>query len=466
MPFAPRPVRESEMSSSFFCLRLPKLLCAAIPIAACGGPSAGAYRDQLRAYDTAALEPAADAGDNLFAGSAELGLEDVVSATLERSPTIRAAQKGWRAAIARHPQAVSLDDPSVSYTFAPLSIGSSEVNYGQVVEISQPLPFPGKRRLRGQVALAEADAARHDAAAVKLRIAQMAAHLYYELYATTRAIEITSEFERELEAHREMLTAHLAAGHAWQDDALKVEVDLGETTQRRIDLEAQRDIASAQLNELLHRDPALPFPLLPESLPTPPPIEETVAQLTELAASSRPEVRAASARVIGGAAGVASAKREFYPDFRIVGRYSSMWPQLEHELMAGLAMTIPLWRGRRHAAVAEAEATREQAKSGVAEATLAVKSEVARAYRAHAAALDVLGKIENDIMPAARDRAAAIRVGLDSGRTTFIEVLRADHDLLSATLRYQLALANAHTRRADLDIAVGRLNLATRGERS
>ena len=57
---------------------------------------------------------------------------------------------------------------------APLSIGSSEVNDATRFELSQKLPFFGKRRLRGEAALGEAEAAAHDFAAVRLRLAAMA----------------------------------------------------------------------------------------------------------------------------------------------------------------------------------------------------------------------------------------------------------------------------------------------------
>ena len=442
----------------------PAALAAIAGLSACG--SSSRYRDALGDYEQAApkAEPVDD-GRELFAGQNTLTAGAVVDATLERNPSIEAARAGWRAALARYPQATSFDDPTLSYTLAPLSIASDVVDFGHSIELSQPLPWPGKRRLRGEVALAEAEAARQDYEAVRLRLAAMAASFYYDLWAVERAVAIYREFERELEAHRKTLVAHLAAGHAWQEEALKVEVDLGETVQARIDLEGEREIIAAQLNELLHRRPDLPLPPLPESLEPPGDLDRSAGQLQDLALELRPELDAAAARREVESARIAVARRELYPDFRVMGQYNSMWPELEHELMVGVGINLPIWRGRRHAAVDEATARRDRATAEISATRARIRAEVQRAVEAHEAAVAVLAKVREDIVPAARSRVKAIRVGLESGRTSFIEVLRADHDLLAANLRLERATAAVWRRRVALEQAIGRLGRAEGGAR-
>lgn len=424
--------------------------------AACG-PSSSGYGDQLASYRRAQPPAATDDGRGLFGDADVLEVEPLLDAVLARNPNIARARAGWRGALARFPQATTFDDPTLSYSLAPLSIGSDAVHFGQTIELSQPLPYPGKRRLRGHVVLAEAEAAREDYEAVRLRVAQMAALLYYELYATDRALAINAEYRTELEQHRTTLTAHLAAGHAWQDDAHKIDVDLGEVRKARVDLEAERDVIVAQLNELLHRSPELPLPPPPSSLPMPEAPGASAEELRARAVRQRPEMRAAAARLDGAAARAAVADRDFYPDLRVMGRYSSMWATIEHEIMVGVAVTIPLWRGARHAAVEQADASRAGAVFASRATEDRIRTEVERAHRGYTAALAVAETYRDEILPSARARVQAIRGGLDSGRVAFIEVLRADHDLLSATLRYERALADAYRRRADLDAATGKL---------
>src|ERR671936_68628 len=67
----------------------------------------------------------------------------------------------WRAAQARYPQVTALDDPMFAATVGPGTIAPDDpgINFAWRVEVSQKLPYPGKLRLRGESALAEASAA-------------------------------------------------------------------------------------------------------------------------------------------------------------------------------------------------------------------------------------------------------------------------------------------------------------------
>jgi outer membrane protein TolC len=142
-----------------------------------------------------------------------------------------------------------------------------------------------------------------------------------------------------------------------------------------------------------------------------------------------------------------------------------MWPELEHEVMVGVGVTLPIFRGRRRAAVAEAAYNRDRATADIAAVSARIRAEVERARRAHEASLAVLKTVNSEIVPAAESRVRAIRVGLESNRTTFIEVLRADHDLLSARLRFEMALAAAYRRRVALELALGRIGELPGGPR-
>ena len=128
--------------------------------------------------------------EGIFAHVTTLGRPALLRAVLERNPTVRSAQQAWRAALARYPQVVSLDDPTLGYGVAPWSFGSSSTNDAYKIDLSQKLPFPGKLALRGQAALAEAEAAQRDFEAVRLRLATIASLLYDDYYFLARSIEI------------------------------------------------------------------------------------------------------------------------------------------------------------------------------------------------------------------------------------------------------------------------------------
>ena len=112
------------------------------------------YDRELAIRDTARMATATD----LFPRNSPLEREDLVAAVLARNPSLETARQGWRAALARYPQAKALEDPMLTYELAPASIASDDVRFGQSFKLSQNLPLPGKRGLRGAVAVAEAEA--------------------------------------------------------------------------------------------------------------------------------------------------------------------------------------------------------------------------------------------------------------------------------------------------------------------
>ena len=133
------------------------------------------YREQVTSWGVDTTLPAPQ--ESPFSTAAVLDRTELVQEVLQRNPTLRAARHAWRAALERYPQVTSLDDPILGLGAAPRSFGSSKVDDAPKFDLSQKLPFPGKLMLRGEVALAKADAAAHDYEAVRLHLATMASVL-------------------------------------------------------------------------------------------------------------------------------------------------------------------------------------------------------------------------------------------------------------------------------------------------
>ena len=120
---------------------------------ACGLLLCLMVRPTPAAADQQPIQPA-------FTGAAELSLEQLEQEVLARNPSLTQMVAAWEAASARLPQVTSLEDPMLGTMFAPGSVNSRNVEPGWRVEVSQKYPFPGKLRLRGQAAQAEAERCR------------------------------------------------------------------------------------------------------------------------------------------------------------------------------------------------------------------------------------------------------------------------------------------------------------------
>jgi len=421
--------------------------------------AAPSYRSQSEAWHRASDRDSisSSSGDDLFEESRALEREALVRLVLERNPSIQAARYAWRAALERYPQVVALDDPMAAIGVAPRSIGSNAVDDAPKFDLSQKLPFPGKLRLRGEAALAESEVAAHDYEAARLRLATMASLLFDDLYVAARSLEINREHVALLEEFQRIAAARYEAGEASQQDPIQAEVQLAHALHRDVVLRTALQITGEQINALLQRAPSASLPPPPKRIAVSMDPLAPTEELIEIALAEKPELAAAGARVRAEESRFDLAKREYFPDFTVVGSYNRLWQERDLQSFVGLQLNVPLQLPRRKAAVEEAEARVEAARSErIAredEVRFAVQSGVDRLAEAHH--VERLFRVR--LLPAARDQVAAALSGFEAGRNSFLALIDAERNLLNAELGYEEALANLGRRRAELDRALGRV---------
>jgi outer membrane protein, heavy metal efflux system len=397
-------------------------------------------------------------GRELFAGVAELDRAALVDAVLLRNPDVESARQAWRAALAGVPQATAFEDPMLSYSFAPLSIaGADGVPYGQTVELAQSIPFFGKRRLAGEVAMAEAEAMKGELDQVRLELSVMTSNLYDDYYLAARALDINRHHTEILSQAKKSAEAQYVSGRASQQDPLQAEVELENLGIERVAMESMRDASIAQLNGLLHRAPDAPLPPPVAALAVPASAHEADTRRLEAEAMARrPERAAAGARIRGGRAAIDLARRESYPDLAVMGSYSTMWADTEHRWMIGLSLSVPLQLGRRQAAVDAAEARAAQATSQDRSLRDRIAVEVATAQLRVRESARVIELTEQRLVPAARDQLRAAVAGFTAGRNEFTAVIDAEKNQREVEMRLHTARAELWRRLAALDRSLGR----------
>src|SRR5262249_52424561 len=147
-------------------------------------------------------------------------------------------------------------------------------------------------------------------------------------------------------------------------------------------LASKRDVAVAQMNELLHRDPELPLPPPSKELTVgAAPDRREAGRLGKEAVERRPEIEAARLHVPAEQARSERAEREAFPDITLSTSYNSMWDMPEHRWMVGLALNLPIQVGRRSGGAEEASAARARFESEVARLTDKARTEVVVALK-------------------------------------------------------------------------------------
>lgn len=391
-----------------------------------------------------------------FEGAPELDLKLVVARVLERNPSLAEMTAIWQAAAARYPQVTSLEDPMFGAALAPGSIGSNEVRVGYRLELSQKLPYPGKLSLRGQTAMAEAAAASNDVDEMRLQLIEAAKSAYYDYFLVHRAIAVNEESLQLLTDFRKTAEDRFRVNQAIQQDILQADVELGKQRERGLALERMRKVAVARLNTLMHTSPDVVLP---------PPAKEnpvgaslpSVAELRTLAVSRRPDLQARVNRLSGDEAALASAQREFYPDFEVMAAYDAFWQPPERALapQIGVKMNLPCRRDRRYGALAEAAARIAQRRAELDRLTDQANFDVQQAFEQAQESERVVKLYENEILIAARNNVKAAQSAYVTGRLPFLGLIEAQRNVVMLQDRYYEAVAEYHRRMASLERAVG-----------
>ncbi len=393
---------------------------------------------------------------DLWPGAPSLERSALIAAVLDRNPSVEAARQAWIAAAAAVPQAGRLDDPMVSYSIAPLSIASSEADFGAVATFTQSLPYRGTLRLRREVAEATAAAAAERIDEARQRLAAMASFLFDDYWLVERALSITQEHIELVESFQRVAASRYATGMASLQAPIQAEVEAAHLLHRQVVLRTERRRLVARLNALLHRPAGASLPPPPERLDVDPP----VAEGDEGGAPSRPEVAAGRAEVDALRARVALERLRLKPDFEVMASYNSMWDMEPHRWMVGAGLRLPVRRQRLHAAIAEADARLAAAESELAALSDSVAAEVEEALAAAEEAGHVVRLYRNRVLPAARDQVAAARAGFETGDGSMLDLIDAERSLLAAELSHEEAVADVATARTALDRALGRMPAA------
>jgi outer membrane protein TolC len=391
----------------------------------------------------------------------ELNVEALIEQVLERNPTLAQMVAAWQAASARYPQVTSLEDPMFASTIGPGTIApdDSGVEFAYRLEISQKYPWPGKRQLRGQNAIAGADAAANDVDDVRLQLIESAKNAFYEYYLAERALEVNQEsldlLKRILEDAQARYQTNVEKVSIQEVYQFKVEIS--KEQRRRLELERMRQVAKARINTLMHLGPENPLPPPPKELKVDGDLRP-VEEIPQTGLARRPDLQALSNRVAAEQANLDLAYREFYPDLepffmydRFMGNTSG---SRDMATMLGVRLNLPVRRARRNAAIEEAEAGLAQRRAELAKLTDQASFQIEQAYLEMREAVETVRLYESKILKDAQDNLEAARPAYKAGLIPASNLVEAERTLVELKDRYYQAVADYFRRRAALDRAV------------
>jgi outer membrane protein TolC len=373
---------------------------------------------------------------------APLTLADVVRIASERRDEIQAAHARTRAGEARPTIVSALDDPMISPSLdhLPFMLGGADVSF----TIEQQIPLSGIRRHRRASALADVDRLRAEASQVALDVGIEAATAFLMLQERRRTEALVAE---QLTFARDVVSAanaRYAGGTAPQSDVLRAEVEVARIEALARSLIGDVRAAEAMLNSTLALDADRPVPALaPLTLAAAPPSWPAIKS----ALSSRPEIAAGQAEIARADADVQVMQDMFRPMATI--RTGPAYTMAEGKgWMAMVGISLPIWRGKLRAGVAEAEAMRAMSQADLRAMTRRIEGEAAVAVQQVSAARDRRIALTTNVLPRARMAIDPAVAGYSAGQLPLVTVIEAvqslwlvQADLIAADTELGLAWA-------------------------
>lgn len=416
------------------------LLPAALLAGCAGTPTATEREARANLESVRSAYRPGDAKPELPSLSAESPLADYLRYAILNNPRVEASYYAWAASVERITPARSLPDPRLTFE-ADITDMLDAVMPGLMLD----LPGPGKLRAAGDVAAAEARVGYFGFENQVLQTAYATKSAYIRLHFLNDTIRVQREALALLGDVESQAQQQVAAARGTIQDALRAQIEREQLANQIANMEDSRSVLEAEFRAALGHSPAdvsVPIPGTFEVGAPPPTADEVLA----LAALRNPVLRQMEADVRRGEAMLDLARTSRVPDFTVgieadVKASPIMWRPTA-------SMTLPIWRDKIEAEIAAAQADKRSAEARLSAEQIAIAAELASMlymYRESGRNATLFGAT---LLPKAKQSLEAARSGYVSGRSTFLDVIDAQRQLLG----FELSGIEARTQR-ELSIA-------------
>ena len=369
------------------------------------------------------------------AASEPLDLAALLAEAESNHPELKALAARREAAGRVPSQMEALPDPTLTAAYTNESLDSltlgSAPDSSLAFTWTQDVPYPGKRRLAGEVARGDLTTAEREIEVARLRIRSQVKRLYFDLHRIDRTIDVLEETRKIFASFVASARARYESGEGTLENVLKAQTELTGIEADIAMNRQERRGTEAMLAASVGRGSGASFGPAGDLPPIVPPDR---ADVEERAVAISPEIRVLEAMADTEARRLDLARRNLKPDLMYGAGYSNRGG-LDPMIMGMIGVRLPLFRARKQAqAVAqteyELEAARREVDRGRIEVTATVRELLARFERAAA-----LAPLYSDgLIPQARSTLDAAAGSYVAGRTEFLALL----DDALKVLRYEI----------------------------
>lgn len=395
-----------------------------------------------------------------------ISLQELLNEAEQNNPQIRAARQNWEAAKQVPSQVSALPDPQA--VVQQFSVGSPRPFAGYTnsdfayigLGVSQDLPYPGKLKLKGEIATQDANVAQQQYESVRRSVLANVKASYFQLAYLSSTLGILQSDGQLLQQVERAAEARYRSGMGNQQDVLQAQLEqtklLSEIAMHHLEVAK----AEAELKQFLNRSQSSPD-IEPSQLAETP-LSYTFDDLLSAAQSQSPAISGAHDMVQRQKLQVDLAHKDFRPDFNL----QYMWQRTDPEqyrayYMLTFGMSVPIHRGKLHAELAEAEADLSRSQSELEAESQQIASELRIEYDTAQKTSDLLKIYREGLLPQARAEFQAGIAAYQNNRQDFQAVLTDFLDVLHLDEEYWQNLSTREIALAHLEELTG---LSLRGE--
>ena len=386
-----------------------------------------------------------------------LSLADVVREAFDKNPAVQSALHAVEAQKHRIPQTKSLPDPQASVgwmgNLTPFSVQEGDPSSYRGVGVMQSIPYPGKLKLRGDIASQEVQMAQWDYESVRRRVTADVKAAYYEYFFYDKALEITRKNKDLLQKLSNISEARYRVGKAMQQDVLKSQVEISLLLQKITVLEQRRATAQARLNTLLSRPPDSPLP--PAANVEPAALNESLDALYAAAKEQDPGLQREQVTVKRNQLSTDLARKDYRPDFAVAYMFEQR-PQMPD--MNGMTFTVNVpvfYKTKQREQVKQAQEEVISAERSRDNRVNEVQFELKQQYLAAQAAKQLLDLYSKAVVPQSSLALESSMSAYQVGNVDFLTMLANFTTVLNYEVDYYRELADYQTALAGIEPLVG-----------
>src|ERR1700722_1794768 len=391
-------------------------------------------------------------------GGVPTPLARLIEEAKANDPAIHAAEQVARAARFAAPQVSALPDPQ--FTLQQFSVGSPRPFAGYTnsdfayigLGASQQLPYPGKLKLRGEVADRDADAARAHVDVVLQDETEILKTTYFHLAYLQQTLGTIQRNATLLQQVEQQAEAHYSAGMGNQQDVLKAQLERTKIL-REVSMHHQLvGEAQAELKRILRRPQDSPDIVAEPVAATF--LRYTASELLDKVREQNPNIHENATMVQRNQTAVELAQKEVRPDFGVSYMYENTDRKFPDYYELSFSVNFPR-RKPRQAALAQAQVTVERAQADLDTQLQATLAEVQKQYVMVKTSEEQLLIYRDGLIPQAEATIQAGLASYQSNREDFETLFSSFMDVLRLNLEYQQTILDHETALAHIERLTG-----------